>query len=67
MIGEQMRRPAVEIVETEHRKRPWEIWHLQSDNSKLYSVIDARPQVPLEEALARTIAYYQANNFRWDW
>lgn len=47
-------------VETDESKiRPWEIWHLQSDNSKLYSVIDYRPQVSLEEALKRTIADYQ--------
>lgn len=47
-------------VETDESKiRPWEIWHLQSDNSKLYSVIDYRPQVSLEEALERTIADYK--------
>lgn len=43
------------IVVDEERVRPWEIWHLQSDNTKLYSVIDYRPQVNLEEALKRTI------------
>ena len=49
------------------RVRPWEIWHLQSDNSKLYSVIERRPRVSLEEALQRTIEYYHANGKRWDW
>lgn len=43
------------IEEDPARVRKWEIWHLQSDNSKLYSVIEGRPQVPLEEALRRTI------------
>ena len=58
MIGKLMGKQVV--VETdESRVRPWEIWHLQSDNSKLYSVIDYRPQVTLEEALKRTIADYQ--------
>lgn len=49
------------------RVRPWEIWHLQSDNSKLYSVIERRPKVSLEEALLRTINYYHSNGNRWDW
>lgn len=58
LIGKLMGKQVV--VETdESRVRPWEIWHLQSDNSKLYSVIDYRPQVSLEEALKRTIADYQ--------
>lgn len=43
--------------------RPWEIWHLQSDNSKLYSIIDTRPQVRLEDALKRTIDDYKANGW----
>jgi UDP-glucose 4-epimerase len=45
------------------RVRPWEIWRLQSDNSKLYSVIKTRPQVKLEEALERTIADYEKNGW----
>lgn len=47
--------------------RPWEIWHLQSDNSKLYSVIDSRPLVNLDEALKRTIDYFNENGKQWDW
>lgn len=43
------------------RMRPWEIWHLQSDNKKLYSTISRRPQVDLEEALRRTIKDFQCN------
>ena len=61
-IGELMGKE-IKVVEDESRKRPWEIWHLQSDNSKLYSVISYRPQVPLREALKRTIADYYANGF----
>lgn len=53
----------IEIITDPARVRPWEIWHLQSDNTKLYSVIQARPQVSLEEALRRTIADYQANGW----
>ncbi len=55
-------------VETDPaRVRPWEIWHLQSDNTKLYATIDARPEVSLEEALKRTIAYYISNGYKWDY
>ena len=54
------------ITTDESRVRPWEIWHLQSDNSKLYSVIETRPQVNLKEALKRTIDYFISNG-GWDW
>lgn len=55
-------------VETDPaRVRPWEIWHLQSDNTKLYSVIEARPQVSLEEALQRTVKYFRDNGNKWDY
>ena len=47
------------------RVRPWEIWHLQSDNTKLYSVIDYRPQVTLEEALKRTVEDYFKNGWKY--
>jgi nucleoside-diphosphate-sugar epimerase len=49
------------------RVRPWEIWHLQSDNSKIYSVIESRPRVSLEEALKLTIKYYKSNKNKWCW
>lgn len=49
----------ITIEVDQKRIRPWEIWHLQSDNTKLYSVIESRPQVSLEEALKRTINDYR--------
>ena len=45
------------------RVRPWEIWHLQSDNTKLYKTINTRPQVSLENALKRTIKDYEKNGW----
>jgi len=42
------------------RMRPWEIWHLQSNNDKLYGTISYRPQMLLEEALCRTINYFRS-------
>lgn len=67
MIGEQMH-PGVKInIGVNPKKlRPWDIEYLQSDNSKLYSVIESRPQVSLKDALARTIKYFHANDNRWD-
>jgi nucleoside-diphosphate-sugar epimerase len=66
-IGRLMGFGEVEVVEDAARKRPWEIWHLLADCRKVYSVIESRPQVSLDEALRRTIAYYRANGNRWCW
>jgi len=66
LIGELMNK-TVTVVPDETRKRPWEIWHLQASNSKIYECISGRPQVSLEEAIRRTIAYYESNNHKWDW
>jgi len=49
------------------RVRPWEIWHLESDNTKLYQTIEGRPQVSLPEALQRTVDYFHANGNKWGW
>lgn len=57
----------VHVNEDETRKRPWEIWHLQSDNSKLYSVIETRPKTSLDEALLLTIEDFHRNDNRWSW
>lgn len=66
LIGELMGK-AVTVETDQKRVRPWEIWHLQSDNTKLYSVIGARPRVPLRQALKLTIADYKAHNCTWPW
>ncbi len=49
------------------RIRPWEIWHLQSDNTKLFKTIKARPEVSLRQALEKTIDYYEENGNKWDY
>ena len=53
------------VVEDKRRKRKWEVWHLKSDNSKIYGVVEARPEVCLEEAVKRTIDYYEKNGDKW--
>lgn len=67
LIGELMGFNEVQVVEDPDRIRPWEIWHLQSDNSKLYSVIEHRPQVTLREALRFTILDFNTNGRKWCW
>lgn len=66
LIGKLMGHEEITINVDQKRVRPWEIWHLQSDNTKLYGAIPVRPEVPLEEALKRTIDYFFANDNRWD-
>lgn len=67
LIGTLMRREPVQINIDQSRVRPWEIWHLQSDNSKLYSVIESRPETSLESALEKTIQYFYDNGKTWNW
>ena len=63
LIGQLMGHEKIEIIEDEKRKRPWEIWHLQSDNTKLYKTIDARPETPFDEGLLETINDYKKNSW----
>jgi len=67
LIGKLMSHETVEIITDEKRIRPWEIWHLQSDNTKLYKAIGQKTPTSLEEALVYTIKYYHENNGSWDW
>ena len=67
LIGSLMGHSETIIKTEESRIRPWEIWHLQSDNTKLNKVIDSRPTVSLEDALKRTINYFHGNGGKWDW
>jgi len=65
LIGTAMGKK-ITVQPDEKRIRPWEIWHLQSDNTKIYSVVQTRPQVSLEDSVARTVAYFKENGNRWD-
>jgi nucleoside-diphosphate-sugar epimerase len=67
MIGRVMGFERVDVSEDTSRRRPWEIWHLQSDNTKINSVIEARPTVSLEEALRRTVKWFMDNGQKWTW
>lgn len=67
MVGEVMGFCSVEVVPDPARVRPWEIWHLQSDNRKIYSVIESRPTVVLEQALALVVEDYRCGGNKWCW
>ena len=67
LIGRLMGHDEVTINVDESRVRPWEIWHLQSDNTKLYSAIGKKVPTSLEDALKKTIKYYYDNGKSWDW
>ena len=68
-IGRLMGFAGVDVVPDESRRRPWEIWHLLSDNRKILSAIGEHngPQVELDEALRRTIKWFESNGNRWPW
>lgn len=67
VIGKVMGFDEVQVIQDPNRVRPWEIWHLQSDNTKLYSVIATRPHVDLYQALEKTVAWYRSNGNKWAW
>lgn len=66
MVGMLSGNIGIEVEVDSSRVRPWEIWHLQSDNSKLYRTIPSRPAVSLKDALSRTIKYFEDNGSKWD-
>jgi nucleoside-diphosphate-sugar epimerase len=67
MVGEAMGFKEVLVEHETSRDRPWEIWHLQSDNSRINSVVKYRPQVLLREALAKAVAWFYGNGAKWPW
>lgn len=64
----------VNVITDPARQRPWEIWHLQSDNTKIReacgpeSMLTQQSQmVTLEDALRKTIKYYEQVGHHWPW
>lgn len=66
LIGKLMGHEIVTVIGEESRMRPWEIWHLQSDNTKLYSVIKKRPETPFVKGLVKTIEDFNKNGWVWN-
>lgn len=70
LIGKLMGFADVVVELDQARVRPWEIWHLQSDNSKIAEHTDNPLKwnmTPLEESLKRTIAWFNNNGRKWPW
>ena len=68
LIGKLMGHENGVLIEVDQaRVRPWEIWHLQSDNTKLYSSIGNKIPTSLDVALTKTIQYFYDNGSKWDW
>lgn len=65
LIGKLMGHENITIEVDQSRVRPWEIWHLQSDNTKLYSIIGKKTPTTLENALQKTVDYFYKNGNKW--
>ena len=66
LIGKIFGYKEVTINVDQSKVRPWEIWHLQSDNTKLYKTIPERPITTLHQALVKTVEYFKSNQNRWN-
>lgn len=64
-IGKLMGRK-VEVLPDTTRMRPWEIWHLQSNNEKLYQAIGDYTPSSLSIGLEAALLYFKENNNSWD-
>lgn len=67
MIGEVMEFEDVRVEFDPARKRPWEIWSLLSDNTRIHNTIERRPKVALIDALRKTYDWYCEAGFQWPW
>lgn len=66
LVGELMGKSCT-VVQDKTRCRPWEIWHLRSNNTKIYSAIESRPIVSLQDALQRTLKYFESIGWSFPW
>ena len=67
-IGKVMGFADVTVVEDAARKRPWEIWHLQSDNRKIVGAIGAEPTwTSFENVLRKAVGWFNVNGRKWPW
>ncbi len=74
MVGKVMRLGRVLVMKEQSRVRPWEIWHLQSDNAKVREAVTRNglptrldSLTPLTLALERTVEYFRDAGYKWAW
>lgn len=63
LIGRLMGYERVEIEIDPKKLRPWDIERLESDNTKIHSLVEYRPKTSFEEGLKKTIAYYKEHGW----
>ncbi len=57
----------IRVVHDKTRDRPWEIWHLQSNNRKIESAIGKVEYVPLSTSINEAVGWFNANGREWPW
>ncbi|MDB4786239.1 NAD-dependent epimerase/dehydratase family protein [bacterium] len=67
LISRLMGFESLTIKQDPNKIRPWDIEHLESDNTKLHNTISGRATVGLQQALIKTIEYFESNGNGWDW
>ena len=69
LIGKLLGFADVKVEQDPARVRPWEIWHLQSDNTKIQTATNYQRNVTtsLEGALQLTINWFNENGRKWPW
>ncbi len=67
LIGKVMGFDDVTVEQDAARVRPWEIWLLLSANDKIKSVVGTKNLTTLEEAINKTVNWYNANGRKWSW
>lgn len=67
LVGRVMGFADVQVVPDPSRVRPYEIWHLLSDNAKLRACGVEQLVTPLKETIRRTVAWYTGNGRKWAW
>jgi len=66
LIGKLMGFSTVTVEQDPKRIRPWEIWWLQSDNSKIHKVVKSRHLTLFEDGLNKTIEHFYRQG-KWCW
>ena len=65
LVGELMGFSEITIEVDSTRVRPWDIWSLHADCTKLYSLIGKRDRTPFREGLQKTIDWFRQNGNTW--
>jgi nucleoside-diphosphate-sugar epimerase len=62
-----MEKPEARIVSEQRRLRRYDINLFRSDSTMLRQLTGWSPQVPLDDGLRRTVAWFRSHGHRWTW